>query len=197
MKLLRTAGCFDNKGNVNVSGKRTLCPIIMVFRRTRKRGGHFSGGGPPLGLPSFRLDDECDRAASLIRRLIAPDDEENIEEPNGWDELYSDTRELFLGSGQGSKGSGGTRQPPPSLDDKHATISRIKSEDMDEYAAANLAIPQDTFEAQSNAKIEHLKKQKETRKGRGSALEEMETSVIRSLVRSSSRCFMLEDIILH
>jgi len=60
--------------------EQSLWPVVLVFRRTVQRKRIFSpskGWGSPglslkgslFGIPSFRMDDECDRAAALIRQL--------------------------------------------------------------------------------------------------------------------------------
>ena len=60
--------------------EQSLWPVVLVFRRTvqRKRmlGNNKEWGSPGLslrgslfGIPSLRMDDECDRAAALIRQL--------------------------------------------------------------------------------------------------------------------------------
>jgi lipid-binding SYLF domain-containing protein len=63
------------------SDEQQLYPVVMVFRRTvqRKqltnpRKGLWGSPGLSLrgslfGIPSFRMDDECDRAAALVRQL--------------------------------------------------------------------------------------------------------------------------------
>eukprot|EP00804_Cyclotella_cryptica_P005778 CCRYP_000091-RA/>CCRYP_000091-RA protein AED:0.05 eAED:0.05 QI:331/1/1/1/0.83/0.71/7/1515/1505 len=61
--------------------EQQLYPVVMVFRRTVQRKQLISSrkglwGSPGLslrgslfGIPSFRMDDECDRAAALVRQL--------------------------------------------------------------------------------------------------------------------------------
>ena len=60
--------------------EQALYPVVMVFRRTVQRKRILSPGkgwgssglslkGSLFGIPSFRMDDECDRAAALIRQL--------------------------------------------------------------------------------------------------------------------------------
>lgn len=60
--------------------EQELYPVVMVFRRTVQRKRILSPGkgwgspglsirGSLFGIPSFRMDDECDRAATLIRQL--------------------------------------------------------------------------------------------------------------------------------
>ncbi len=58
---------------------QSLWPVVLVFRRTVQRKRMLSNnkwGSPELslrgslfGIPSLRMDDECDRAAALIRQL--------------------------------------------------------------------------------------------------------------------------------
>ncbi|KAL7430579.1 hypothetical protein ACHAXM_002262 [Skeletonema potamos] len=61
--------------------EQELYPVVMVLRRTVQRkivspGGSTSWSSPGLslkgsmfGIPTFRMDDECDRAAALVRQL--------------------------------------------------------------------------------------------------------------------------------
>ena len=62
--------------------EQQLYPVAMVFRRTVQRKRILSPGkgwgspglslrGSLFGIPSFRMDDECDRAAALIRQLAS------------------------------------------------------------------------------------------------------------------------------
>jgi lipid-binding SYLF domain-containing protein len=44
-------------------------PVALVFRRTKNRE---VGDTSHIGIPSFRLDDECERAASLLTHLAPP-----------------------------------------------------------------------------------------------------------------------------
>jgi len=60
-----------------------VLPIVMVFRKTQKRT---LPNNIHVGLPSFRLDDECERAASIIRRLAPTVDTKR--EKDAWDELF-------------------------------------------------------------------------------------------------------------
>ena len=69
-------------------------PVIILFRRTRKRQFGCTSSAP---LPSFRLDDECERAASLVRRLAPTLDTEP--QPDAWDELVHDATEFLLPCG--------------------------------------------------------------------------------------------------
>jgi len=72
--------------------EQSLYPVVLVFRRTVQRKSILSPSNnnnaasssywsPPnglslkgslFGIPSFRMDDECDRAAALIRQLAPP-----------------------------------------------------------------------------------------------------------------------------
>lgn len=163
------------EGIVSSTGKK-FYPIVMVFRRTRKRAGAGVSGGPPIGLPSFRLDDECDRAASLIRRLTLSD-EDNIE-PDAWDEIYHDTKELLFGQKQ-------TNDKKDSSMERQYNHQRANSGDFDAYHTADLSIPQDTFEAKSSAKMDRVKqgiRGKDTGNRRGDDVDDVEASTIRGLV---------------
>lgn len=66
--------------------EQELYPVVMVLRRTVQRKRIISPGGtnywssPGLslkgsmfGIPTFRMDDECDRAAALVRQLAPAD----------------------------------------------------------------------------------------------------------------------------
>jgi len=66
-----------------------LYPVVLVFRRTRKRIASLS----PINTPTFRLDDECERAANLIRRLAPTIDSEF--EPDAWDEIMENAKQYF------------------------------------------------------------------------------------------------------
>jgi lipid-binding SYLF domain-containing protein len=70
-------------------------PVIFVLRRTRQRKSlHHMG----MLLPGFRLDDECDFASSLVKRL-APTADMEIPTPDTWEELVHDGTDWLLGSG--------------------------------------------------------------------------------------------------
>lgn len=69
--------------------EQELYPVVMVLRRTVQRKIVSPGGstlwtspglslkGSMLGIPTFRMDDECDRAAALVRQL-APSNAEAV-----------------------------------------------------------------------------------------------------------------------
>ncbi len=70
--------------------EQQLYPVVIVFRRTvqRKRnnspdksGGSYGSSlrGSLFGIPSFRMDDECDRAAALVRELAPVRPESSVE----------------------------------------------------------------------------------------------------------------------
>lgn len=69
-------------------------PVVFVFRRTRQRKSFLHVGL----LPAFRLDDECDLASSLVRRL-APSADMDIPPPDTWEELVQDGTDWLLGQG--------------------------------------------------------------------------------------------------
>jgi len=66
-------------------------PVVFCFRRTRQRTAR-------LYVPRFRLDDECDFASSLVRRL-APTADMETPLPDTWEELVHDGTDWLLGRG--------------------------------------------------------------------------------------------------
>jgi len=78
-----------------------LYPVALVFRRTRKRRVALSGLSHVPGFPSYRLDEECDRAASLIRRLAPTAD--TAPQPDAWDEIVHDGTEWLMGINDGTR----------------------------------------------------------------------------------------------
>jgi len=67
-------------------------PIFMVFRKTLGRQSIL--GNIHVGLPSFRLDDECIRAASIMKRFLpTPDTKREID---AWDELANGASTILL-----------------------------------------------------------------------------------------------------
>jgi lipid-binding SYLF domain-containing protein len=68
-------------------------PVVFVFRRTRQRKSFLHIGL----LPALRLDDECDLASSLVRRL-APSADMDIPPPDTWEELVQDGTDWLLGN---------------------------------------------------------------------------------------------------
>jgi len=85
----------DNKPSVSNFGAKYS--VVIVFRRTRKRHHATLGGLVPIGIPSFRIDDECDRAAALVRRLAPTVD--TTPDPDAWDEMVHDGTEWLLPNG--------------------------------------------------------------------------------------------------
>ena len=66
-------------------------PVVLVFRHTHKR---FAGSSiPHVAMPYFRLDDECERAAVIVRRLAPTIDNKN--DPDAWDEIMEGAKKLI------------------------------------------------------------------------------------------------------
>lgn len=87
----------DHNGNRPISPFRKDAPrpVVFVFRRTRQRKSLHHMGSL---LPGFRLDDECDFASSLVKRL-APTADMEIPPPDTWEELVHDGTDWLLGNG--------------------------------------------------------------------------------------------------
>jgi lipid-binding SYLF domain-containing protein len=84
---------YDENGHAYPQQTQQL-PVVFVFRRTRQRKSFLQMGV----LPSFRLDDECDLASSLVRRL-APSANMDVPPPDTWEELVHDGTDWLLGNG--------------------------------------------------------------------------------------------------
>lgn len=70
-------------------------PVVLVFRQTHKRHVRST---PHVGMPYFRLDDECERAALIIRRL-APTVGVQAD-PDAWDEILESASKYFSPNGK-------------------------------------------------------------------------------------------------
>jgi lipid-binding SYLF domain-containing protein len=87
----QTESLFYNKSsksngrNTATSSSIGIYPVAMVLRRTRQRQRLVGEGMPHSILPTFRLDDECDRASLLIGKLAPTSD--MVPVPDAWDEL--------------------------------------------------------------------------------------------------------------
>jgi Uncharacterized conserved protein len=65
-------------------------PVVLIFRHTHKR---FAGTSPHVAMPYFRLDDECERAALIVRRLAPSADLKA--DPDAWDEIMENAQRYF------------------------------------------------------------------------------------------------------
>jgi lipid-binding SYLF domain-containing protein len=109
-----------------------LHPVVLVFRRTRQRQS--LGYGSHIAVPPFRLDDECDRAALLLRSLAPSDETEPV--VTAWDEIVEDMSEWLLPRG--------SILPPeeidgPSVQTNTASPSSIKMAAMAGTGAGDMA----------------------------------------------------------
>lgn len=160
--------------------------VILVLRRTRQRQSGkqlFANVASSAILPSaFRLDDECDRAALFIRRLI-PSSEETS---GAWEEILMDSTDWLLPSGS-------IMPPLTPFSNQHVTETSLNSKKMKE------TIPPDQYEVLSKQKLEQirdrmraeaLERQQNNRKNdinvdSGVKNKNMETKTIRSLIQSA------------
>ena len=89
----RCAGVTVNKLAIDMpsnSSGRAEYPVILVFRHTHKR---YAGSSPHVAMPYFRLDDECERAALIVRRLAPTADSKA--DPDAWDEIMENAQKFF------------------------------------------------------------------------------------------------------
>lgn len=134
-------------------------PVVLIFRRTRQR--------PSRALVNFRLDDECDFAASLIRRL-APTSDMDMPNPDTWEELVHDGTDWLLGTG--------SMLPP-----KHSIHGSASS-----YKGDESGIPLDAYERQRSIKLARLKSRMTTENLRAhDRAEDVEASTIRGMIQKA------------
>jgi len=91
----RCAGVAVNKLETECPSRSTSTgraeyPVALVFRHTHKR---HVGSSPHVAMPYFRLDDECERAASIVRRLALTVDSKA--DPDAWDEIMENAQKFF------------------------------------------------------------------------------------------------------
>jgi lipid-binding SYLF domain-containing protein len=132
-------------------------PVVFVFRRTRQR---------PNTLWNFRLDDECDFASSLIRRL-APTADMDMPSPDTWEELVHDGTDWLLGNGSilPPKNGSGNQQ------------SQAQQENTD--------IPYDDYERTRAAKLAHLRSRMAAETLQSDRAEDMEAATIRGMIQKA------------
>lgn len=153
-------------GNSPYSGEMPR-PVVFVFRRTRQRKSlhHFGM------MPSFRLDDECDFASTLVKRL-APTADMEVPPPDTWEELVHDGTDWLLGRGSmlppkrpggGAGGSGtGDANNMYALDSSSASMTSnslagpINNKD-GTTAEEDPSIPLDEFEKMRAQKLAQLR----------------------------------------
>jgi lipid-binding SYLF domain-containing protein len=134
-------------------------PVVFCFRRTRQRSS-------PGGM-HFRLDDECDFATSLIRRL-APTPDMDAPVPDAWDELVHDGADWLLGRD--------SMMPP-----RHSTLdanSLRREEDS--------GIPLDDYERQRAIKIANLRSRMAAEAvHHGDKGDDVEAATIRGMIQKA------------
>ena len=102
-------------GIPSISNDEAKYPIVLVFRQTHKR--HVRNT-PHVGMPYFKLEDECERAALIVRRLAPTIDAKA--DPDAWDEIMDSASKYF--SPQGKKAS--PAENKPNVDDVEAETIR-------------------------------------------------------------------------
>jgi len=140
--------------------QNTPRPVVLILRRTRQR--------PSRALVNFRLDDECDFAASLIRRL-APTSDMDMPSPDTWEELVHDGTDWLLGTG--------SILPPKNSINGNNTSSYRKDES---------GIPLDDYEKQRSMKLAKLKSRMNTENLHAhDRAEDVEASTIRGMIQKA------------
>lgn len=198
---------------LDINGDPLIYPVTIVFRRTRQRKRLVGGGLPHLMIPSFRMDDECDRASLLIQKLAPTPD--MVPVPDAWDEIVHDGTEWLFPDGSifppkrkhDSAGGSSTILPfshSSSLTPKGSgnvlglgavgqIIKQSNSAEFDGLKTADDTIPPDPWETTSTAKLEVVKERllEEIRErqslGQRSAAptENVEATAIRGMIKKA------------
>lgn len=157
-------------------------PVVFVFRRTRQRKSvHHMG----MLLPAFRLDDECDFASSLVKRL-APTADMEMYTPDTWEELVHDGTDWLLGNGSmlppkmqrlksgGGGGGGGTENG-----DTYGLGSGFNEQEGDH------SIPLDSFERERATKLANLRSKMAAEAMQVDRTEDVEAATIRGMIQKA------------
>jgi len=138
-------------------------PVVFVFRRTRQRKALHH-----IGMPSFRLDDECDFASSLVKRLVPTADMETPP-PDSWEEMVHDGTDWLLGNGSilPPKNQGGTALPRSPGDDDLSNI------------------PLDAFERERSKKLANLRSRMAAEAMKTDWTDDVEAATIRGMIQKA------------
>lgn len=173
----------DENGGPNSPFSREMPrPVVFVFRRTRQRKALHH-----LGLPSFRLDDECDFATSLVKRL-APTADMEIPPPDTWEELVHDGTDWLLGTGSmlPPKGSALTATAATSSQTQHHHQAGIllpsSNNDNDDD---DPSIPLDEFETMRARKLAQLRSRMAAEAMQVDRSEDVEAVTIRGMIQKA------------
>jgi len=194
---------------LDINGDPLIYPVTIVFRRTRQRKRLVGGGLPHLMMPSFRMDDECDRASLLVQKLAPTPEMTPV--PDAWDEIVHDGTEWLFPDGSifppkrhESSVGGSTLLLPLTPTGKGGAVSAIGAEgqivkqsnsaDFDGLKTADDTIPPDPWETSSTAKLEIVKQRmlEEERerqasgKWKGNGAENVEAAAIRSMIKKAA-----------
>lgn len=212
-RLVKEEGTEGNKSGLpkivprDANGDPFLYPVTIVFRRTRQRKRLVGGGMPHLFIPNFRLDDECDRAALLVRKLAPTADMDP--QPDAWDEIVHDGTEWLFPSGSimppSESGriwendseatltarqrsaltrSGGNGKQ--SVTAGQGAVTRVDSAEFDNVKTGEDTIPQDSWEANATEKISIIRQR---------MMEEAKLKKKRNLERGGSgKSIVREDV---
>lgn len=175
-------------------------PVVFCFRRTRQRKSIHH-----LGMPCFRLDDECDFASSLVKRL-APTSDMEIPPPDTWEELVHDGTDWLLGRGSmlpPKMGMGGAgmllsnqnHYPGYGVNHYYNRNSNMIKEEEDQAAnnaptaspddEEDLAIPLDEFERIRQQKLAQLRSRMAAEAMQVDRSEDVEAVTIRGMIQKA------------
>jgi len=151
-------------------------PVVFVFRRTRQRQSIEAAGLLPT---AFRLDDECDLACSLVRRL-APTADMEAPTPDTWEELVHDGTDWLLGTGsmlppKGQEMTVGDGM----LNGSSNTNNNVQLDD------SGMTIPYDSFERVRAQKLATLRSRMTAEAMQVDRTEDVEAATIRGMIQKA------------
>lgn len=149
------------------SQQQQQLPILFVFRRTRQRQSTEASCFSPA---SFRLDDECDFACSLVRRL-APTADMEAPLPDTWEELVHDGTDWLLGQNS---------MLPPKGSQEVTTCASIH-----EALNGNKSIPLDDFERGRAQKLATLRSRITAETMLVDRTEDVEAATVRAMIQKA------------
>lgn len=141
-------------------------PIVFVLRRTRQRQAEGAAASTIMLPAAFRLDDECDLAVHLVRRL-APTADMQAPVPDTWEELVHDGTDWLLGDGS---------ILPPKNPGTEVTDAGI---------SPNETIPWDDYEKKRAQKLATLRSRMTAEAMAIDRTEDVEAATIRGMIQKA------------
>jgi lipid-binding SYLF domain-containing protein len=157
----------------------TPSSILFVLRRTRQRHSSEASCFVPA---SFRLDDECDLACSLVRRL-APTADMEVPLPDTWEELVHDGTDWLLGQQSMLPPKNGTSVSSVKHDG-HFAIPQSNAQEMADPSFST-TIPLDEFEQLRAKKLATLRSRITAETMLIDRTDDVEAATVRAMIQKA------------